>query len=72
MTAHNEALKHAGDIGASIASLFLAISHFAEIVTPILTMLIALATAGWWAVRWWRFWHPLPTQAASAVEAIDE
>jgi hypothetical protein len=53
---HTPLLKHAGDIGATIASAFVAASHWAELATPILSFFIALATAAWWAIRFveWR------------------
>jgi hypothetical protein len=49
-------LKHAGDIGATIASAFVAVSHWAELATPILSFVIALATCVWWAIRF-REWY---------------
>lgn len=51
MTTSHEALKHAGDIGATATGLIVLLSHWAEVLTPILTFLIALATLAWWALR---------------------
>lgn len=48
---HHETLKHAGDISATATGLIVLLSHWAEVLTPILTFLIALATLTWWALR---------------------
>lgn len=48
---HADALKHVGDIGATATALIVLLSHWAEVLTPILTFLIALATLAWWAQR---------------------
>jgi len=58
----NGPVKHIADIGASIASLFVLVSHWAEIATPILTFLIALATLIWWAIRYREWWVTGTTQ----------
>jgi Flp pilus assembly protein TadB len=50
MTTH-DALKHAGDIGASAAAAVVALSHWAQVLSPILSMLVGLATLAWWAIR---------------------
>lgn len=44
--------KHAGDIVASIGTAVAVASHWAETLTPIVTFLITLATAGWWILRY--------------------
>lgn len=49
---HEEALKQAGDLGATISTALVLISHWAEIATPIVTLLIALLTLGWWVMRY--------------------
>jgi len=50
-------LKHVGDIGASAASVSVVVSQWAQIITPILSMIIAIATLAWWIIRfadWWK------------------
>lgn len=43
----------AGDLGASLVALLMAASHWAEILTPIVTLLVGLATLAWWMLRFW-------------------
>ena len=43
--------KVVGDAGATAGAALVTLSHWAEIITPILTLLIALATLAWWIVR---------------------
>lgn len=50
MTDH-EAAKHAIDLAASGSGLFVVISHWAELATPIVTLLVGLITLVWWTIR---------------------
>jgi hypothetical protein len=34
-------LKHAGDVGATITGSLVVVSHWAEVITPILSVIIA-------------------------------
>lgn len=57
MTQPHTVLKHVGDIGASAASVSVVVSQWAQIITPILSMIIAIATLAWWIIRfadWWK------------------
>lgn len=44
--------RHTGDILASAGAAIAVVSHWAEVLTPIITCLISLATAGWWILRY--------------------
>lgn len=50
---HEAALKNIGDIGASAASTLVVVSHWSEVLTPIIALLVGLLTLAWWAVRLW-------------------
>jgi len=52
MVGSHETVKHLGDLGASISTIFVMVSHFAALATPIITLLIALLTLGWWVLRY--------------------
>lgn len=51
MTPMTEHAKQAGDVVATAGAAVVTVSHWAEIVTPILTLLIALVTLAWWVMR---------------------
>jgi Flp pilus assembly protein TadB len=51
MTNHNEVVKHMGDVGASAAAALVALSHWASILSPIVSLLVGAATLAWWALR---------------------
>lgn len=51
MNDHNHTAKNLMDLAASGASGFVVFSHWAEVATPILTFLIAVATLLWWCIR---------------------
>lgn len=53
---HQPMLKHAGDVGATITGSLVVVSHWAEVITPILSVIIALMTIAWWTLRFvqWR------------------
>ncbi|CAB5162139.1 hypothetical protein UFOVP152_6 [uncultured Caudovirales phage] len=56
MNDHHDALKHAADIGASITAGVTLLSQWAGILTPIVSLLVLLATLGWWAIRYIEWW----------------
>lgn len=66
MTGH-EPIKHAGDVGATVAAILVAVSHWASIITPIITMVIALLTLGWWL---WRYVEKLRGKKETANDPI--
>jgi hypothetical protein len=47
----NGGAKMAGDLVATTGAATVAVSHFAEVFTPIVTLLIALITLAWWVLR---------------------
>lgn len=51
MIVPHEAGKHAGDVAASGTGLFVVLSHWAELATPIITFLVGLVTLAWWSMR---------------------
>lgn len=51
MNPPHEAAKHAGDLAASGSGLFVVASHWAELATPIITLLVGLVTLAWWSIR---------------------
>lgn len=50
---HHEALKTGGDLTASAASTLVIVSHWSQVVTPIIALLVGLMTLAWWTVRLW-------------------
>lgn len=42
----------AGDLGASLGALVMAISHWAAILNPIVTLLVGMAALIWWGLRY--------------------
>ena len=53
----HHALKTAGDAAASITGFITILSTWAGVLTPILSLLVLIATLGWWVIRyveWWR------------------
>lgn len=54
--------KNAGDIAASGATVVTAMSQWAEVLTPILALMIAVLTLAWWA---WRFWDKVRGKAVA-------
>lgn len=48
---HVEALKTGGDIAASAGSTLVVLSHWSELLTPIVALLVGLLTLAWWIVR---------------------
>ncbi len=48
---HAEALKTGGDIAASVGSTLVVISHWSEVLTPIVALLVGLLTFAWWIIR---------------------
>ncbi|HQS95099.1 hypothetical protein [Novosphingobium sp. 17-62-19] len=50
---HHETLKTGGDVSASAASTLVIISHWSEILTPIIAVLVGLLTLLWWTIRLW-------------------
>lgn len=55
---HEAALKNIGDIGASAGSALVVVSHWSEVLTPIIALLVGLLTLIWWAVRLWDRFRP--------------
>lgn len=49
----DDSAKQAGDIAASIGAAIAVLSHWAQVLTPIVTLLIGLLTMGWWIARYW-------------------
>jgi hypothetical protein len=50
-------IKVAGDAAASVAGFITILSTWAGVLTPILSLLVLIATLGWWVIRyaeWWR------------------
>lgn len=54
---HQKTVAFAGDLGATAASLLLSASHWAEVLTPIVTLLVGLATLAWWMLRFFDRWQ---------------
>lgn len=50
---HHDALKTGGDLAASAASTVVVVSHWAQVVTPIIALLVGLLTLAWWTIRLW-------------------
>jgi Flp pilus assembly protein TadB len=48
----HEVIKHMGDFGATVAAALVAVSHWAQILSPIITVLVGLSTLAWWVLRW--------------------
>lgn len=55
---HEAALKNIGDVGASAGSVLVVVSHWSEVLTPIIALLVGLLTLIWWAVRLWDRFRP--------------
>lgn len=55
---HEAAVKNIGDIGASAGSALVVVSHWSEVLTPIVALLVGLLTLIWWAVRLWDRFRP--------------
>lgn len=53
---HQKGIAAAGDAAASAVAIVMAVSHWAEILTPIVTLLVGLATLTWWMLRFWDRW----------------
>jgi len=49
-------LGHIGDIGATVATALIAVSHWAEILNPILSGAAIVATLVWWFLRFRQWW----------------
>lgn len=56
MTEHQDTVKHVADVGMTAGAFLAWASQEAQLVTPIVTMLIALLALGWWIIRYWN-WH---------------
>lgn len=50
-------LKHVGDVGASITFGVTMVSQWAGLLTPIVSLLVLLATLGWWIIRYIEWWY---------------
>lgn len=48
----HDTIRQAGDVTASAGAVLVALGHWANALTPILTFLIAVATLGWWIIRY--------------------
>lgn len=48
---HAEAIKTAGDVAASAGSTLVIMSHWSEVLTPIIALLVGLLTLVWWSIR---------------------
>lgn len=44
-------MRHMGDVLATIGAIVASASQLAQLITPILTFLIAAMTLAWWIVR---------------------
>jgi hypothetical protein len=53
MTIHHDAVKPVGDLAASVASAVVVVSHWSEVVTPIVALLVGVLTLVWWSIRLW-------------------
>lgn len=54
---HQKSIAMAGDVMASAGALVMAASHWAEVLTPIVTLLVGLATLAWWGLRFVDRWR---------------
>ena len=52
MMDHHATIKHAGDLAASITAGVTIVSQWAGVLTPIVSLLVLLATLGWWIIRY--------------------
>lgn len=50
---HHDLAKPAVDLAASAASAVVIVSHWSEILTPIIALLVGLLTLVWWSIRLW-------------------
>ena len=73
--AHHDMGVHILDIVSTLGGLFAVASRFADLVHPIVSGLVGVATLGWWALRyveWWRFGRKRHADAAAAMMASAE
>lgn len=57
MNNSHEHLKNATDIAATGGGALVAVSHWAEVVTPIVALLVGLLTLTWWIIRLFDRWR---------------
>jgi len=63
MNGSHEHLKTAGDVAASGGSALVALSHWSEVLTPIIALLVGLMTLIWWSIRLFDRWRLGPKGA---------
>jgi hypothetical protein len=61
MNQHHETLKHLADAGAGGVALLGIASHFAELINPILTMTLTIASLIWLGIRFREWLHTSKT-----------
>ncbi len=52
MGPHHDAIKHAGDLAATMASAFVVASQWAQLAAPIMSFLVGIASLVWWGLRY--------------------
>lgn len=56
MTDAGHTLKTLGDAVASMTGFVTVLSTWAGLLTPILSLLVLIATLGWWVIRYAEWW----------------
>lgn len=51
MTMPNHHIQNAGDLVASFSAFLVIVSHWSEVLTPIVALIVGVLTAIWWCIR---------------------